>query len=893
MNDQSNNQPKNQHNSHKGATHADQPTIMSDLSGKPDAARAEQATKMTDLSGKPSSVSSTIVTKMMDESSGTVKSDNRATQATHLHVPDAQNKSTTGSGTHHNQIWGDFEIGDLLGRGGMGAVYRGRQISLDRPVAIKVLPSHLGGNENFRSRFLLEAKAVAQISSPHVISVFFAGVHDGHHYFAMEYVEGKDLSAKMRDGYKPTHREALELVTQAARGLSAAGELGIIHRDIKPANMMVTKKGLLKLMDFGLVRLARSNETGLTMAGTIMGTVSYFSPEQGRGERCDCRTDIYALGIVFYELLTGQLPFTGGDATSVIYQHIHSEPKLPKEIDPSIPENYQAVVLKCIQKNPDHRYQDANALIADLELLARGLEPSTAFHDLKNLRIGGAIKKENAFAAEKKNSGLFVAGIVAAIAVAGAGGWYLYQQSHRPAPITENPLTNGAPANREPRTSEPQNRETIAVPAAPDITAARGLLAAGSFDECRLIVDQARRSLPNDPAWSALRQELHEAQGKAVISQAEVALGKGDVVQANSAIAQAAILLPNDERVKQLQRQIETLTADNKKRSALLAEAETLLSEGNSEQVEQLLKPLVSANPADEMVLALVRRAKKLTDDSQARNKAVAERLQQGEEAMLRKDFDSALLHFTAAQQLEPKNERATKGLEDVTAAKSSLAQLREQFEAALKQRNLPEAQARLADMRVLAPGSSTLVLAENEFHNSKLVEENKAKAFADQQAAISAAAAALASLIDDEKQNTAQLAKAVNSFIAEHGEKHAQQAQLQTKLSDREQREIISAQLKALDQAVQQKNAAGMQAMVSDATFTQALKELSVMEGLVFESTLKKFTRTGDSAVVTVAIRHELRTFPERILMMQYNLARTDKGWRITQAALTQAAQQ
>jgi serine/threonine-protein kinase len=217
------------------------------------------------------------------------------TRATDLHVPGSgKPKDKSSSGTHHNQVWGDFELGALLGRGGMGAVYRGRQISLDRPVAIKVLPSHLSENENFRQRFQLEAKAVAQISSPHVVGVYFAGQHDGHHYFAMEFVEGKDLGVRLRDGYKPTHREALDLVTQAARGLAAAGELGIVHRDIKPGNMMVTNKGLVKLMDFGLVRMARSEDTGLTMAGTVMGTVSYFSPEQGRGERCDCRTDIYA-----------------------------------------------------------------------------------------------------------------------------------------------------------------------------------------------------------------------------------------------------------------------------------------------------------------------------------------------------------------------------------------------------------------------------------------------------------------------------------------------------------------------------------------------------------------------------------------------------------------------
>ncbi|MCK6489518.1 MAG: protein kinase, partial [Planctomycetes bacterium] len=333
-----------------------------------------------------------------------------------------------GGEDYTGQIWGDFEFGTLLGRGGMGAVYRGRQVSLDRPVAIKVLPAHLGGHDGFRARFELEAKAVAQINSPHVIQVYGAGVHEGHHFFAMEYVEGSDLSKIIRGGPRVGHAQALDFVTQAARGLVAAGELGIVHRDIKPGNMMVTAKGRLKLMDFGLVKLASEGAHHLTQTGTVMGTVSYFSPEQGRGDNCDTRTDLYALGVVFYELLTGRLPFTGNDATSVIYQHIHQAPRPPREIDPTIPEDFQAVVLKCMQKAADDRYPGAGELLADLDRLARGEAPAIGGHELAMLRQGALLTRTEAFRRERRSRRgrlAMAAGAVAVVAGAGAAAWWL------------------------------------------------------------------------------------------------------------------------------------------------------------------------------------------------------------------------------------------------------------------------------------------------------------------------------------------------------------------------------------------------------------------------------------------------------------------------------------
>ena len=867
---------------------ADKPTIITDLANG-NGPTSNQPTQLSDLSGGKSVSGESMLTKVMAANVPVV---NDQTRATELHVATGGNKSgKVSSGTHHHQIWGDFELGDLLGRGGMGSVYRGRQISLDRAVAVKVLPSHLSENDNFRNRFLLEARAVAKISSPHVIGVYFAGVHDGHHYFAMEYVEGQDLSVKLRGGYKPTHRESLELVTQAVRGLSAAGDLGIVHRDIKPANMMVTKKGLLKIMDFGLVRLARSDETGLTMAGTVMGTVSYFSPEQGRGERCDCRTDIYALGVVFYELLTGRLPFTGGDATSVIYQHIHAEPKPPKEIDPTIPETYQAVVLKCLQKNPDHRYADANALLADFTALANGLEPITAFRDLKAIRDGGTIvKKAGAFSAEKKaGSGLIVTAALVLLAGGGITAFLAFDPLgyKKESPTATNPVS---PINIPVAITAPvptQVPAQVPQPAAPNITEARALLTAGSFNDCRILISKGQLASPDDAQWKVLGKELDQAQGVVALSQANDAMAKGDDTSARAALSIAATYLGDDQRVIEVRKRLDAQTTVLKERSRIIAEVESLLSEGDGKKAESLVSPLVAADATDETAAMLLRRARKMGDDQAARTKAVGERIQQGEEALGRKDLDSALLHFTAAQQLDPKNARATAGLEQVTQGKVMLTALREQFEASLKKRDLTGAEANLAEMRRIAPGSSTLVLAENEFINSRLVEENKSKTLAAQQAAIAAAAANLGKLMGDPKQDVPGLERALAAFVMQHGEESARKAGLPVQLEDRRQQEAVTAQLKTLDQALQSKDSKRITSVVSDKDYSSALNQLSVMAGLVFESKLHSFARTGDQATATVGIRHALTTFPERTLTFVYTLARQGDLWTITQATL------
>jgi formylglycine-generating enzyme required for sulfatase activity len=275
---------------------------------------------------------------------------------------------------------GDYEIGGILGEGGMGTVYRAKQISLKRRVALKVLPPNLSSNPQMRVRFEQEAHTASLLNSPHVVQVFAAGSHEDMVYFVMEFVEGTDLSEKIREKNDAaqlfTPDEATNYVIQAARGLAEAGKHNIVHRDIKPANLMITSKNVLKIADFGISKIA--GEHGMTMTGTAVGTPAYCSPEQGRGDQVDVRADIYSLGVVFYELLTGRKPFEGATANALIYQHNYAEPTLITALRAEVPDSYQAVALKCLQKDPAKRYQDAAELVADLERVRAGSAPMTA-----------------------------------------------------------------------------------------------------------------------------------------------------------------------------------------------------------------------------------------------------------------------------------------------------------------------------------------------------------------------------------------------------------------------------------------------------------------------------------------------------------------------------------
>ncbi len=273
-----------------------------------------------------------------------------------------------------NKIWGDFEVfvDQVLGQGGMGAVFKGRQVSVDRPVAIKVLKKDIAGSADFVQRFQREAKLVARIVDSHVVGVFGAGEADGDHYYVMEFVEGEDLSARIKVQKKCGAKEILEVAESVALALQAAWKFKIVHRDIKPSNIIMCRDGQIKVMDFGL---AKNPEMELTRSNLIMGTVKYISPEQATGGDVDFRADMYSLGCVLYEMATGMAPFKGDSPTAVIYQHVHKRPSPPRDANPDLPENVQAMILRCIAKRPDDRYTTIESLIAEARTIAGGGKP--------------------------------------------------------------------------------------------------------------------------------------------------------------------------------------------------------------------------------------------------------------------------------------------------------------------------------------------------------------------------------------------------------------------------------------------------------------------------------------------------------------------------------------
>ena len=275
-----------------------------------------------------------------------------------------------------------YEILERIGTGGMAVVYKAKCHRLNRLVAIKILKSDLAQNEEFRRRFNAESQAVAQLSHPNIVSVYDVSRGGDTEYIVMELIDGITLKQYMEKRGQLNWRESLHFITQIMRGLSHAHSRGIIHRDIKPQNIMVLRDGSVKVADFGIACLADSAQT---MTQEALGSVHYISPEQARGDRPDARSDIYSSGVVLYEMLTGRLPFEGESAVSVAIQHLSSIPLARREINPDIPEQLELICMKAMAPDLEHRYQSADAMIADLEAFRKNPDVEMKF-DLSDLR---------------------------------------------------------------------------------------------------------------------------------------------------------------------------------------------------------------------------------------------------------------------------------------------------------------------------------------------------------------------------------------------------------------------------------------------------------------------------------------------------------------------------
>lgn len=261
-----------------------------------------------------------------------------------------------------------YKILEKLGEGGMGIVYKAQDLKLDRAVAIKFLPPHLSASEENKARFMQEAKAAAALNHPNILAIHEIDEQDGSIFLVMEFVEGRTLKshiANLKSTDEIPVRQALDWTIEIAQGLKAAHDKQIVHRDIKPENVMLTGEARLKIMDFGLAKL--KSGSGLTRTGTSLGTLTYMSPEQAEGVSADHRSDIWSLGVVLYELLTGELPFRAEHEAALLYLIVNGEARVPSMLDRRIPHQVDALVMKMLQRNRDQRFQTTEELLNALQ----------------------------------------------------------------------------------------------------------------------------------------------------------------------------------------------------------------------------------------------------------------------------------------------------------------------------------------------------------------------------------------------------------------------------------------------------------------------------------------------------------------------------------------------
>ncbi len=275
-----------------------------------------------------------------------------------------------------------FEVTSLIARGGMGKVYRGKQMPLGRDCAIKVLDLKKGDvDEDFERRFFLEASILAKLTHPNTVTVFDYGrTEGGVLYMAMEFLEGRTLKQVLREEGAFDQERAAHVARQMCRSLREAHSLGVIHRDLKPANVFLVEHGderdMVKVIDFGLVKNVDSSATeDLTQAGLFMGSPKYMAPEQIRGEHVDARTDLYALGVILYEMVCGEVPFDRANQVDLLLAHVNERPKRPREKKPDVQINeaFEAVIMRCLEKSPDDRFTTMDDVLAVLKEATGGL----------------------------------------------------------------------------------------------------------------------------------------------------------------------------------------------------------------------------------------------------------------------------------------------------------------------------------------------------------------------------------------------------------------------------------------------------------------------------------------------------------------------------------------
>ncbi|HEY8060359.1 MAG TPA: protein kinase, partial [Acidimicrobiales bacterium] len=267
---------------------------------------------------------------------------------------------------------GRYALQQSIGKGGMAEVFLARDQLLDRPVAIKRLAAEHSADPSFVERFRREAQAAAKLTHPNIVAVFDYFEEDGEYFIVQEFIDGRSLAELLRAEGRLHPDRAADIAADVAAGLGAAHREGMVHRDVKAGNVLVAKDGQVKVADFGIARVFAGGDSELTKAGTVMGTATYFSPEQAQGKPVDPRSDLYSLGVVLYEMLVGRPPFSGDEPVAIAYAHVHEAPKALRTVDPALPVEIDAITMKLLAKDPVNRYPSADDLRADLRRFREG-----------------------------------------------------------------------------------------------------------------------------------------------------------------------------------------------------------------------------------------------------------------------------------------------------------------------------------------------------------------------------------------------------------------------------------------------------------------------------------------------------------------------------------------
>ena len=320
-----------------------------------------------------------------------------------------------------------YEVLEELGKGGMGEVYRVKDEKLDEEMALKVLKPEIAAYKDTIERFKNELKLARKIAHRHVCRMYDLNEEEETPYITMEYVRGEDLKSFIRTNGKLKEKEAIAIAKQVCEGLTEAHELGVVHRDLKPQNIMIDEKGNAKVMDFGIARSIEA--AGMTQTGVMIGTPDYMSPEQAEGEEADQRSDIYAMGVILYEMVTGSVPFEGDTAFSVALKHKTKLPQDPKKINPDISENLSRLILICMEKERERRYQTAKALLDDLRNIEDGLPLGTKIRPRRETFFAGLIRRK-----------IFIPAVVTALAIIAVVVWQLLPGKGAAAAKIENSI---------------------------------------------------------------------------------------------------------------------------------------------------------------------------------------------------------------------------------------------------------------------------------------------------------------------------------------------------------------------------------------------------------------------------------------------------------------------